>query len=147
LSDWQVRTNLDHEAIKDRGPALICSQGSIENSRIYNGVRVEGKVVRSILFPGVHIGIDAEVKDSIIFFDTQIGPGARVENIISDIGVSIGRDSVIGKKGDSLTLIGIRTQIPQGIRIGPGCIVHPELKSENFIHQVYEKGEFITAGK
>ena len=145
LYDWQVRTNLDHETIKDRGPALIGPQSSIENSRIYNGVKVEGQVARSILFPGVYIGKEAEVKDSILFFDTQVGPGARVENTITDLGVSIGRDSVIGKQGEALTVIGIRTQIPQEIKIGPGCSVHPELRSENFIHKLYKQGDVITA--
>ncbi|MCD6200001.1 MAG: glucose-1-phosphate adenylyltransferase [Deltaproteobacteria bacterium] len=145
LSDWQIRTNLDHEAIRDRSPAFIGPQGSINNSRIYNGVRVEGKVARSILFPGAYVGAGAEVKDSILFFDTQVGPGARVENTITDLGVSIGRDSVIGKQDEALTVIGARTQIPQGIKIGPGCIVHPELKAENFIQKLYGQGDVITA--
>jgi len=145
LSDWQVRTNLDHEAIRDRSTALIGPQGSIDNSRIYNGVRVEGQVARSILFPGAYVGAGAEVNDSILFFDTQIGPGARVERTITDIGVSIGRDSVIGKQDKALTVIGIRTQIPQGIIIGPGYSVHPELKAEDFTQKLYEQGGIITA--
>ncbi|MBW1926790.1 MAG: glucose-1-phosphate adenylyltransferase [Deltaproteobacteria bacterium] len=145
LSEWQICTNLDHEAIRDRGPALIGPQGSIENSRLYNGVRIEGRVSRSILFPGAYVGVGAEVKDSILFFDTQIGPGARVERAITDIGASIGRDSVIGKQDGALTVIGIRTQIPQGITIGPGCSVHPELKAQDFTRKLYEQGDFITA--
>ncbi|MCK4603288.1 MAG: glucose-1-phosphate adenylyltransferase [Deltaproteobacteria bacterium] len=145
LSDWQVRTNLDHEAIRDRGPALVGPQGLINNSRIYNGVRIEGQVARSILFPGAYVGTGAVVKDSILFFDTQVGPGARVENTITDLGVSIGRDSVIGKQDEALTVIGIRTQIPQGIKIGPGCSVHPELKAEDFIQKLYEQGDVISA--
>jgi glucose-1-phosphate adenylyltransferase len=145
LSDWQVRSNLDHEAIRDRGPALIDPQGSIDNSRIYNGVRVEGQVARSILFPGVYVGAGAIVNDSILFFDTQVGPGARVERTITDLGVSIGRDSLIGEQDEALTVIGIRTQIPQGIKIGPGCRVHPELKAEDFIQKLYEQGDVIAA--
>jgi NDP-sugar pyrophosphorylase family protein len=85
------------------------------------------------------------VKDSILFFDTQVGPGARVENTITDLGVSIGRDSVIGKQGEALAVIGIRTQIPQGIKIGPGYSVHPELKAEDFIQKLYEQEDVITA--
>nr|HDN01237.1 glucose-1-phosphate adenylyltransferase [Deltaproteobacteria bacterium] len=145
LDDWQVRTNLDHESIRDRGPALIGTQGSIDNSRIYNGVRVKGQIARSILFPGAYVGVGAVVKDSILFFDTQVGPGAKVENTITDLGVSIGRDSIIGKQDKALTVIGLRTQIPQGIIIGAGCSVHPELKAENFIQKLYGQGNVITS--
>lgn len=145
LSDWKVRSNLDHEAIRDRGPALIGPQGSIDNSRIYNGVRVEGQVARSILFPGAYVGAGAVVNDSILFFDTQVGPGARVERTITDLGVSIGRDSLIGEQDEALTVIGIRTQIPQGIKIGPGCCIYPELKAEDFTQKLYEQGCVITA--
>jgi glucose-1-phosphate adenylyltransferase len=145
LDDWQVRTNLDHESIRDRGPAFIGTQGSIDNSRIYNGVRVKGQIARSILFPGAYVGVGAVVKDSILFFDTQVGPGAKVENTITDLGVSIGRDSIIGKQDKALTVIGLRTQIPQGIIIGAGCSVHPELKAENFIQKLYGQGNVITS--
>ncbi|MFO8239821.1 MAG: sugar phosphate nucleotidyltransferase [Dissulfuribacterales bacterium] len=145
LDDWQVRTNLDHEAVRDRGPALIDTRGSIDNSRVYNGVRVRGRVDRSILFPGTYVGVGAVVKDSILFFDTQVGPGAKVENTITDLGVSIGKDSIIGNHNEALTVIGLRTQIPQGIIIGPGCSVHPELRAENFIQKLYGQGNFITS--
>ncbi|MCK4425234.1 MAG: glucose-1-phosphate adenylyltransferase, partial [Deltaproteobacteria bacterium] len=100
---------------------------------------------RSILFPGAYVGAGAVVNDSILFFDTQVGPGARVERTITDLGVSIGRDSVIGKQDEALTVIGIRTQIPQGIIIGPGYSVHPELKAEDFTQKLYEQGSVITA--
>jgi glucose-1-phosphate adenylyltransferase len=130
LSDWQVRTNLDHEAIRDRGPALIGTKGSINNSRIYNGVRIEGQVSQSILFPGAYVGTGAVVKNSILFFDTQVGPGARIENTITDLGVSIGRDSVIGKQDEALVVIGFRTQIPKRIKIGPGCRCSGQVKTD-----------------
>lgn len=145
LSEWHVRTNLDHEAIRDKGPALIGPQGSIDNARLYNGVRVQGEVVHSILFPGVHVEAGAEVRDSILFFDTQVGPGARVERTIADVGVSIGRDSVIGEQDRALTVVGTRTQIPSGTVIGAGCNVYPELKAEDFTRRLYRYGSTINA--
>jgi glucose-1-phosphate adenylyltransferase len=145
LSEWHIRTNLDHEAIRDKGPALIGPQGSIDNVRLYNGVRVQGKVVHSILFPGVHIEAGAEVRDSILFFDTQVGPGARLERTITDVGVSIGRDSVIGEQDRALTVIGTRTQIPSGTVIEAGCNVHPELRAEDFTQRHYRSGSSIMA--
>ncbi len=144
MSEWQVRTNLDHEAIRDRSPALIGPQGSINNVGLYNGARVEGRVARSILFPGVHVEAGAEVKDSILFFDTQVGPDAKVERTITDIDVSIGRNSLIGKQDKALTVIGTRTQIPKGIEIGPGCSVHPNLMADDFTRNFYEPGAVIS---
>ncbi len=145
LSKWGICTNLDHEAIRDKGPALIGPKGSIENSRLYNGVRVQGKVVHSILFPGVHIEAGAEVRDSILFFDTQVGPGARLERTIADVGVSIGRRSVIGEHDRALAVIGTRTQIPSETVIEAGCSIHPGVRASDFTHRYYRYGSTISA--
>ena len=139
LDSWQLRTNLDHEAIRDRGPALISAgeDGRLNNVRIYNGVRVEGRVENSILFPGVHVGAGARVRDSILFFDTQVGPDCVVERTISDIGVSLGRGCAIGRQGGEITVIGTRTQVPREIMIDQGCSVYPELGAEDFRQKEY----------
>jgi len=146
LDAWPMRTNLGHEAIRDRGPALVGPRGSIDDVRLHNGVRVEGTVVRSILFPGVHIAAGAEVRDSILFFDTQVGPGARLERTITDIGVSVGKDSLVGRANSDLTVIGTQTRIPQGIEIGPGCSVHPHLRAEDFRARRYAPHTVIQTG-
>ncbi len=143
LDAWQVRTNLDHESIRDRGPAIIGPAARIEDARIYNGVRVEGTVKRSILFPGVHIEEGAVVEDSILFFDSQIGPGVRVERTIADVGVSVGRDASIGSKSGNLTVLGTHAQIPRGIEIGPGCSVYPHIQGEDFSEMSYPPGSVI----
>ncbi len=143
LDAWQVRTNLDHESIRDRGPAIIGPTSYLEDSRIYNGVRVEGTVKRSILFPGVHVAKGSFVHDSILFFDTQVGPGARIERTITDIGVSIGKDASIGARMGGLSVVGTQTQIPQGIEIGPGCSIYPHLRAEDFKERTYDQGSII----
>ncbi len=146
LAAWGLRTNLDHEAIRDRGPALIStvSGGSLNNVRLYNGVRVEGRVENSILFPGVHIGAGATVRDSILFFDTQVGPGALLDRTISDIGVSIGRGCRVGEPGGRLAVIGTRTQIPRELVLKQGCSVYPEMGADDFILKEYAADSEIT---
>ncbi|OCC16077.1 Glucose-1-phosphate adenylyltransferase [Dissulfuribacter thermophilus] len=125
LDRWNIRTNLDHEAIRDRGPASFGRHAQVTDSRIYNGVRVDGIVRRSILFPGVVVGKGAVIEDSILFFDTQIAPEARVYRTITDIGVTVGRGSIIGKKDGLITTIGAGATIskdqvvPDGTEIGP----------------------------
>ena len=125
IDSWNIRTNLDHESIRDRGPAILGETARIEDSRLYNGVRVEGSVKRSILFPGVVVGEDAVVEDSILFFDTQVAPGAKVSNTISDICVTVGRDAMVGKKGADITTLGAGASILQGTVIAPGESVSP----------------------
>jgi len=132
ISKWIVRTNLDHEAIRDRGPAIIGSNARVENVRFYNGVRIEGEVENSILFPGAHVSEGAIVKDSILFFDTQIAPGARLEKAILDIGSTIGRDAQVGDSKKEVCVIGTGTQIPKGIKIDGGVSIDPGLSADDF---------------
>ena len=148
LNKWCLRTNLDHEAIRDRGPALFGTnpqtQGTISDSRLYHGVRIEGHVERSILFPGVHVGEGAVVKDSILFFDTQVGPGARVYRTITDIGVSIGKEAYIGKEGGKILTVGMHAQIPQGLTIDEGSSIHPKTIALSFTQKSYPADSVIS---
>lgn len=125
IEKWNIRTNLEHESISDRGPALFGKDAVIEDSRFYNGVRIEGVVRRSILFPGVVVGKDAIVEDSILFFDTQIAPGATVFNTISDICVTVGRDARVGRPGGAITALGAGISVPSGIFIEEGTHLEP----------------------
>lgn len=139
LSSWQLRTNLAHEEIRDRGPAIINPEGNniTEDVVAYNGVRIEGSVKRSILFPGVYVAPGAEVEDSILFFDTQVGTGARLQRTITDIGVTIGRDCVIGEKDREITVIGMHAEIPRDTTIMAGCSVDPDMSGEKFRQNNY----------
>ncbi len=132
LKDWQIRTNLDHESIRERGPAQIGNTAQLDDVRLYNGVRVEGSVKRSILFPGVHIEKGAEVCDSIIFFDTQIGSGAKVKHTICDIGVSIGKNAHIQGEKKALCVIGASAQIESNTTLKPGTSIAPAVKASRF---------------
>lgn len=144
IDNMKLRTNLDHEAIRDRDSALIGKNAKCSNLRIYNGVKIEGNVENSILFPGVMVEEGALVKDSILFFDTHIGPGVKISKTITDIGVSVGKNSVIGADNGKLTTIGINTRIPKNISIGSGCSVHPHLMSEDFKLNEYGNSLIIS---
>jgi glucose-1-phosphate adenylyltransferase len=138
IGSWQLRTNLVHEDIRDRGPAMISPYGGVvEDVVAYNGVRIEGSVKRSILFPGVYVAPGAEVEDSILFFDTQVGTGARLQHTITDIGVTIGRDCAIGGKGRDITVIGMHAEIPRDITVMAGCSVNPGMRGEQFRRKTY----------
>lgn len=132
LKKWRVRTNLDHEAIKDRPPAIMGPSAVLRNVRCYNGVRVEGTVENSILFPGVRIEKGAEVRDSILFFDTCVGAGARLNRVISDIGVHIGKKCTVGgeESGEksALTVLGMKATLADWVVVPAGGRVLPRVR-------------------
>jgi glucose-1-phosphate adenylyltransferase len=153
---WQVRTNLEHNHIRDRVPAQIGSRAEIKNSLVYSGCRVFGKVENSILFPGVEVRQDAEVKDSVLMFDARVEEESRLNKVIADVEAVIGRECAIGFGDASLpnedypmllqsgiTLIGRGSVIPDKRRIGCNCIVQPDMVAAQFRQNEYGSGVTI----
>lgn len=156
LEAWQVRTNLDHDQLRDRPPARIGSSALIENSLVHSGCLVEGEVQRSILFPGVRVEAGARVKDSVLLFDTIVGPGAVLDKTIADVEVRIGAESVVGDSEDftanrefpdllnsGITLIGKGVEIPRHFHMGCNCIVYPSIKEKGFAENEVPSGMII----
>jgi glucose-1-phosphate adenylyltransferase len=120
----------------DSPPFVVSKEANVGNSLIGNGCFVRGEVRSSILSPGVRVERGALVENSILFHDCTIGAGAEVRNVIMDKGSVVGPRARIGS-GDpkvpnglqpayldfGVTLIGKRTAIPGGIRIGTNCLV------------------------
>jgi len=129
LQRWGVRTNLEHEAIRDRPPAVVGPGAFMRNVRCYNGVRVEGMVENSILFPGVHIEKGAEVRDSILLFDSYVKSGAKLNRAITDIGVRIGMGCTVGAveggERSELAVIGMKAVLSDGVVVPAGGRVLP----------------------
>ncbi len=82
---------------EERPPMIVSGSAEIEDSLIANGSRIEGRVRRSILFPGVHVAREAEVTDSVVLPDTRIEEGARVDGAILDKYVRVGAGAVVGE--------------------------------------------------
>ncbi len=142
LRRWKVCTNLNHRYIRDRGPTIIGQKARICDSLFYNGSRIEGEIVRSVIFPGVHIGPGAVVKDSILLFDTKVESEARLERVISDTEVNIGaRATLIGEKEP--ILIGRQAQIPAEIHIASGVTIYPAVGEKVFKSSKIRAGEIV----
>jgi len=135
---WRIFTNMGI-----RPPSLIGRGAEIESSLVANGCYVEGKVTRSILFPGVTVKSGARVEDSIVFSDVSVAGGATVRCAIVDKMARIGRDAFVGfgnptcsnslypdVVSSGISVIGKRTAVPDGIRIGRNCLIGRELPSE-----------------
>jgi glucose-1-phosphate adenylyltransferase len=153
---WRVRTNIEHNQIRDRIPAVIGNGAEINNALVYSGCQIHGKVENSILFPGVEVQAGAVVKDSILMFDTRVETGSHLHKVISDVDVVVGPECRIGF-GDAtipnedypqllqsgITLIGRGSLIPSERQIGSNCIVQPNMAAAQFRKKEYGSGVTI----
>ena len=85
-----------HTVSLDRPPVRVGRAAAVLQTLAANGVRVDGRSERSILFPGVVIEPGAVVRDSILMHDARVGAGAIVERVIADKGAWIGAGSRVG---------------------------------------------------
>ncbi len=128
--DWRIYS---------KSPALpphyISSEARVKNCLVSEGCVVYGKVEKSVLFTGVHIGKGAVIRDSIIMPNAVIGEGAIIEKAIIGEGSAIGPNAHVGAEripedgeyntaltGD-ITLIANSVNVPEGKRIPVGKIV------------------------
>ncbi len=127
MEKWGIRTNLEHRGIRDCQPLQVGKDGLMDNSMAYNGCIVEGKVRNSILFPGVRVAKGAEVSNSILFFNNVVNEDSKLERVISDVNTTFGSKAQIGTAEGRVTVIGWNNQVPDGMVIGGGCAVAPEI--------------------
>jgi glucose-1-phosphate adenylyltransferase len=139
--DLNDRAWIVHTRSEERPPVLIQKDAIVKDSMITDGCIVSpgARVENSILSPGVYVGPGAVIKDSVILTDTSVGAGARVERAIVDKAVRIGRRARIGKAvrgkadgGAGITTVGKNAEIPDGISIPRGSIVHTDVTAEHF---------------
>ncbi len=75
--------------IRNSAPTRYCEGAEVKNSVVAEGCVIEGKVENSIIFRGVHVGKGAVVKNSVLFQDTYVCPGAKLNCVIADKNVMI----------------------------------------------------------
>jgi glucose-1-phosphate adenylyltransferase len=114
-----------------RVPARVLEDGRVVDSLLSPGCRVSGEVVRSVLGPGVVVEADAVVRDSVVFSDTVIEAGARVDWAVVDRDCVLGRDSAVGAPAtdvddpDLVVLIGRGSRLGAGTELTPGARLEP----------------------
>jgi glucose-1-phosphate adenylyltransferase len=121
-SRWPILTR-DEE----RPAVLLSDSASIEDSLVANGCVIEGRVERSILFPGVRVGPGAVVSDAVVMSDVKLEAGSRVNRAILDKYARVGEGAVVGDGDDpgpsdlqwlaGLVLVGKDAWIPPGGRV------------------------------
>ncbi len=148
MEAWGLRTNMEHRGIRDAQPALILDGAEIENSLVYNGCVVEGRVKNSILFPGVEVGPGAVVENSVLFFNNHIGADCSLNTVIADVNSVFGKAVRIGPTGENeaelVTVIGWNNHVPAGTVIGEGATVYPNISVEQWLEaKRVEAGEVL----
>lgn len=136
--DWKIHTRSE-----ERPSVKIGSKATIEQALISNGSIVAGHVKRSVLSPGVIVHPTAKVVNSVILNDTEIMPGAIVENAIIDKNVIIGENARIGYGDDytankerpevlssGLNVIAKGVHVPAGTIIERNCRIYSTAKIE-----------------
>lgn len=96
LLDKKNRESLFHNGganiytkVRDSAPCRIEDTSLVQNSLIADGCVIEGTVINSILFRGVKVAKGAIVKNSVVFQESEISQGSKLNCVIADKQVRI----------------------------------------------------------
>ena len=113
---WKWRT-----AHEQRPGSKIVFHEGIRDSIISEGCIIDrGVVEHSVISPGVTVGLDCEIKDTVIMNNVKIGPGCKINRAIIDKENSIPPGSVI--KAGEMNYPGRYIPFPSGIVVVPKFI-------------------------
>jgi len=155
LSDprWVIHTRSEQ-----RPPVFLASEALVSANLLCDGARIEGRVLRSVIGPGVVVGQGAEVRDSIIMNDSLIGQGARIDRAIVDEDAIIGDGALVGFGDDNtangalpevlntgITLVGKGAQVPEGAVLGRNVVIGTAATTADFSMQKIPSGSSVTA--
>lgn len=145
-----------HTRSEERPPAKIGPQARVDHSMLCNGCIVRGQVFNSVLSPGVYVSPGAVVRDSVVMNDTWIGPGAVLDRVVVDKEVVVGAGTLLGcgedmtpnkaepdKINTGITVVGKRSHIPAGIRIGRNVVINTDRNEDDFPRDEVPSGETI----
>jgi glucose-1-phosphate adenylyltransferase len=119
--DWPILT-----LAPQRPPARLERDAQLDAALVSPGCRVAGRVVRSVLGPGVVVAEGATVRDSVLFADCAVGSGASVDAAILDERARVGQGARIGEEGagpDGVVLVGSEVVLTESSRVAPGARV------------------------
>ena len=154
--DWLIHTRSE-----ERAPAQVGPTAQVHRSLISHGCVINGTVVNSVLSPGVRVDVGAVVRDSIVMFDSVIRSGAVVDRAILDKEVVVGPGAIVGDGPDfdtpnkqepgrlntGITVVGKRSIIPRGVRIGRNVKIAGDVKATDFAGRIVKTGASIESAR
>ena len=100
--DEEARTSLLNKKespiftrVHNSAPVVYKSGAKVEGSMIADECVIEGTVINSVLFRGVHVEKGAVVKDSVLFSGTHVCKNASLNCIVSDKDVYVSENVVL----------------------------------------------------
>ncbi len=145
---WKIHTKSE-----ELPPVKVGSKATINQALLSNGCIIAGNVKRSVLSPGVIIHPGATVLNSVILNDTEVFPGAYIENAIIDKRCKILENVIIGDGNDltpnidnpdllssGINVVGTGVTIPKGTIIKRNCRI---FKTAKFDNTVIESGSTL----
>lgn len=75
--------------VHNSAPTIHKDTAKIENSLIADECVIEGTVINSVIFRGVHIGKNTIIRDSVLFHGTYIEENAKLSYIVTDKNVHV----------------------------------------------------------
>ena len=76
--------------VHNSAPVVYKKGAKVESSMIADECVIEGTVINSVLFRGVHVAKGAVVKDSVLFSGTYVGKNSHLNCIVTDKDVHVG---------------------------------------------------------
>lgn len=149
---WKIYTKSE-----DLPPVKVGEHAEVQESLLSHGDQVYGKVINSVLSPGVKVGAGSVVKNSVILNDVIIGKNCHIENTIIDKNTQVGNNCVIGTGDDytpnaerpdilssGLNVIGKRIIIPDGVIIERNVRVFSSSKNKNITATRIKSGSTLS---
>ncbi len=158
LGRWGVRSRKTLSGLGDLAPAVFGQEGLCRDSIVCPGAQIEGEVLRSVVGPGVIIEKGAKVSQSVLMQDTVVRAGAQVDRAVLDKQVVVGASAQVGtgktnganrSSPEGLTggvsVVGKKSIVPAGARVGRNCVIHPELTAAHWPTTDLASGESLFA--
>lgn len=145
--EWKIYTRS-----QDAAPVRIGVTGSIVNSLICDGCKIEGRVENSVIGPNVTVRVGSTIKNSIVFENTYIDENSHIDTSIIDKSVYIGKYCSVGHGNDytpnkdkphllekGITVVGKSSIINNNVVIGRNVRI--------LSNQTVEEGRNVTSGE
>jgi glucose-1-phosphate adenylyltransferase len=149
LDSWEICTQADVDQDGISPPVRYGLGADCTQSLISPGCVVDGTVIRSLLSPGVHVGRGARVEESVLFNGVIVEAGASVRRAIVDKYTRIRSGAVLDGGRDQtpnpehvrcqlagMVVVGKRTIIPAGIRVGSNVVVESGVGEEVYSQNI-----------
>ncbi|GAA4715163.1 glucose-1-phosphate adenylyltransferase family protein [Nocardioides conyzicola] len=124
--DWPI---VGHQ--QQRSAARVLDGARVTDSLLSPGSTVSGTVIRSVLGPGVVVEAGALVRDSVVFQDTRVEEGARLDWAVVDRDCVVGPGAEVGSPDtdpedpDAIVLVGRGSRIGRGVTVPGGARLEP----------------------